>query len=39
MDMKIGKITDELKEQIIEMNDLKEVAADYGVVFNLFSVR
>ena len=32
--MNVGKITDELKELIIEQNDLREVAADYGVKFN-----
>lgn len=32
--MKVGKITDELKDLIIEQNDLREVAEEYGVVFN-----
>lgn len=32
--MKVGKITDELKELIIEQNDLREVAEEYDVVFN-----
>lgn len=32
--MKVGKITDELKDLIIEQNDLREVAAEYGVIFN-----
>lgn len=32
--MKVGKITDELKELIIEQNDLREVAAEYDVIFN-----
>ncbi len=33
--MKVGKITDELKELIIEQNDLRQVAEEYGVTFNL----
>lgn len=32
--MKVGKITDELKQQLIEQNDLREVAEEYGVIFN-----
>ncbi len=32
--MKVGKITDELRELIVQENDLEEVAAEYGVVFN-----
>lgn len=32
--MKIGKITEELKQQILELNDLREVAQEYGVIFN-----
>lgn len=32
--MKVGKITDELKDLIIEQNDLREVAEEYGIVFN-----
>ena len=32
--MKVGKITEELKDLIIEQNDLREVAAEYGVIFN-----
>lgn len=32
--MKIGKLTDELKAQIIELNDLREVAEEYGITFN-----
>lgn len=32
--MKVGKITDELREQIIELNDLREVAEEYGISFN-----
>ena len=32
--MKIGKLTDEHIRQIIENNDLREVAKEYGVVFN-----
>lgn len=32
--MKVGKITDEIKEQILELNDLREVAEEYGITFN-----
>lgn len=32
--MKVGKITPELKELILEQNDLREVAAEYNVEFN-----
>lgn len=32
--MNVGTITPELKDMIIEQNDLREVAADYGVIFN-----
>lgn len=32
--MKVGKITDELKQEIIEANNLREVAEEYGVIFN-----
>lgn len=32
--MKVGKITDEIKQQIIDLNDLREVAEDYGIEFN-----
>lgn len=32
--MKIGKITDDHIRQILEENDLREVAKEYGVVFN-----
>lgn len=32
--MKVGKITPELRDQIVELNDLREVAAEYGVEFN-----
>jgi DNA primase len=32
--MKVGKLTDEHIRQIIEENDLREVAAEYGVEFN-----